>query len=64
MKKNSILLLLTLLLTFPALYATEKNDGVPLGMNLGSFPSWEQPVFVDIFKYCCPIKTKLFKESR
>ena len=49
MKKNSILLLLASLLMFPA-FATEKNDGAPLGMNLGGFPSWEQPVFVDIFK--------------
>ena len=50
MKKKSIFLLLALLLAFPALFAAEKNDGVPLGINLGSFPSWEQPVFVDVFK--------------
>ena len=50
MKKNSIFLLLMLSLTFPALFAAEKNDGAPLGMNLEGGASYATPIFADVFK--------------
>ena len=45
-----LLFVVLLLLCSTVVNGTEKNDGVPLGMNLCGLASWNPPVFVDVFK--------------
>ena len=48
-KKISIYIAI-LSLCSTVVHGTGKNDGAPLGMNIGGLASWNPPVFVDVFK--------------
>ena len=49
MEKKTSFLLLALAISFSALYAAEKNDNVPIGMNLEGGASYATPIFANVF---------------